>query len=80
MSEQNLIIAGISAIVIVSILIKLRIIPQKYFQLIFNIIFFAYVYVCFQYAYMNIMKAGAVLYGSVIFVCWTIEEINKKDD
>ena len=38
-SEQILIIAGISAIVLVSILTKYHIIHHKYFQLLFNLIF-----------------------------------------
>lgn len=77
-SEQILIIAGISAIVLVCILTKYHIIHHKYFQLLFNLIFFAYVYACFQYKYMWIMKAGAVIYGSVILVCWGIEVLKKK--
>ncbi len=77
-SEQILIIAGISAIVLVCILTKYHIIHHKYFQLLFNLIFFAYVYACFQYNYMWIMKAGAVIYGSVILVCWGIEILKKK--
>lgn len=77
-SEQILIIAGISAIVLVCILTKYHIIHHKYFQLLFNLIFFAYVYACFQYNYMWIMKAGAVIYGSVILVCWGIEVLKKK--
>lgn len=76
--EENLIIAGISAIVLVCILTKYHIIHHKYFQLLFNLIFFAYVYACFQYNYMWIMKAGAVIYGSVILVCWGIEVLKKK--
>lgn len=77
-SEQILIIAGISAIVLVCILTKYHIIHHKYFQLLFNLIFFAYVYACFQYNYMGIMKAGAVIYGSVILICWGIEVLKKK--
>lgn len=77
-SEKNLIIFGISAIVLVCILTKYHIIHHKYFQLLFNLIFFAYVYACFQYNYMWIMKAGAVIYGSVILVCWGIEVLKKK--
>ena len=76
--EENLIIFGFSAIVLVSILTKYHIIHHKYFQLLFNLIFFAYVYACFQYNYMWIMKAGAVIYGSVILVCWGIEVLKKK--
>lgn len=43
MSEQNLVIAAVAAIVIVSLFTKLRIVPKKYFQILFNAIFFAYV-------------------------------------
>ena len=78
MSEQNLVIAAVAAIVLVCILTKYHIIHHKYFQLLFNLIFFAYVYACFQYNYMWIMKAGAVIYGSVILVCWGIEVLKKK--
>lgn len=77
-NEQNLIITSVLAIVAVGILTKIRIIPQKYFQTLFNIIFFAYVYLCFQYDYMDIMKAGAVVYGGIILVCWVLEMKNKK--
>ena len=77
-SEKNLIIFGFSAIVLVCILTKYHIIHHKYFQLLFNLIFFAYVYACFQYNYMWIMKAGAVIYGSVILVCWGIEVLKKE--
>lgn len=77
-SEENLIIVGFSAIVLVCILTKYHIIHHKYFQLLFNLIFFAYVYACFKYNYMWIMKAGAVIYGSVILVCWGIEVLKKK--
>ena len=38
-SEQNLIIVSVLAIAAVGILTKIRIIPQKYFQPLFNIIF-----------------------------------------
>lgn len=76
--EENLIIASVLAIAAVGILTKIRIIHQKYFQTLFNIIFFAYVYACFQYNYMGIMKAGAVIYGSVILICWGIEVLKKK--
>lgn len=78
MSEQNLVIAAVAAIVIVSLFTKLRIMPKKYFQILFNAIFFVYVYACFQYNYMGIMKAGAALYGSVILVCWGIEVMSKR--
>lgn len=66
------------AIVLVCVLTKYHIIHRKYFQLLFNLIFFAYVYACFRYNYMGIMKAGAVIYGSVILVCWGIEVLKKK--
>ena len=59
-------------------LTKYHIIHRKYFQLLFNLIFFACVYACFRYNYMGIMKAGAVIYGSVILVCWGIEVLKKK--
>lgn len=78
MSEKNLIVFEFSAIVPVYILTKYHIIHCKYFQLLFNLIFFAYIYACFQYNYMGIMKAGAVIYGSVILVCWGIEVLKKK--
>lgn len=78
MSEQNLVIAAVAAIVIVNLFTKLRIMPKKYFQILFNAIFFVYVYACFQYNYMGIMKAGAALYGSAILVCWGIEVLSKK--
>lgn len=38
-SEQNLIIASVLAIAALGILTKIRIIHQKYFQILFNIIF-----------------------------------------
>ncbi len=38
-SEENLIIVGFSAIVLLCILIKHHIIHRKYFQLLFNLIF-----------------------------------------
>lgn len=60
-SEQNLIIASVLAIAALGILTKIRIIPQKYFQTLFDIIFFVYVYICFKYAYMDIMKAAATV-------------------
>lgn len=78
MSEQNLVIAAVAAIVIVSLFTKLRIVLKKYFQILFNSIFFAYVYACFQYNYMGIIKVGAALYGSVILVYLGIEVMSKK--
>ncbi len=79
-SEQSLVIASISAIVLVSVLTKVRIISKKYFQTLFNFIFFAYIYICFQYDYMGIMKVGAALYGGVILICWIMEIMGKKND
>ena len=76
--EENLIIASVLAIAALGILTKICIIPQKYFQILFNIIFFVYVYICFKYAYMDIMKAAATVYGGIILVCWILEIKNKK--
>ena len=76
--EENLIIASVLAIAALGILTKICIIPQKCFQILFNIIFFVYVYICFKYGYMDIMKAGATVYGGIILVCWILEIKNKK--
>lgn len=73
MSEQMLVILSIIVLLGTIILTKIDVIPKKYFQFIFNLIFFSYVYLCFRYNYMDIMNRGMIVYGGSVLFCWFME-------
>ena len=43
-----------------------------------NLIFFSFVYLCFQYKYMDIMRKGMIIYGGIGLYYWFREWKEKK--
>ncbi len=78
MNEQILVIGTVGVLILTIIFTKINILHTKYFQFIFNLIFFSFVYLCFQYKYMDIMRKGMIIYGGIGLYYWFREWKEKK--
>lgn len=73
--DGNIIVAGaVGTLLCAILLVKLNILAKKYFQLIFNIIFFVYAYLCITNNYMNLARGGMMIYGGAIIYYWIKEK------